>query len=85
MKNFERTFYSSLPPKTINNKPITGSIYLNLVYEYVNAMNSGGIPKIMTSLESVISAEIRKVCDNYKSTYRQAMDDFTKADKMAMD
>lgn len=50
MKNFERAFFSNLPPKTINNKPITGSIYLNLAYEYVNAMNSGKIPKIMNSL-----------------------------------
>lgn len=56
MKSFERNFYSSLPPKTINNKPITGSLYLNLVHEYVNAMNSGKVPKIMNSLESVISA-----------------------------
>lgn len=56
MKNFERTFFSNLPPKTINNKAITGSIYLNLAYEYVNAMNNGKIPKIMNSLESVIAS-----------------------------
>ena len=53
---FVNTFFSNLPPKTINNKPITGGIYLNLAYEYVNAMNSGKIPKIMNSLEGVIAA-----------------------------
>ena len=85
MKSFERTFYSSLPPKTINNKPITGTIYLNLVHEYVNAMNSEKIPKIMTSVENVIASEIRKICDNYKLTYRQNMDDFMRPDKLPLE
>ncbi len=74
MNTFERTFYSTLPPKTINNRAITGSIFLNLAYEYVNAMNNGKIPKIMNSLESVIASEVRKVCDSYKSNYKNAMD-----------
>lgn len=78
MKNFERAFFSNLPPKTINNKPITGSIYLNLAYEYVNAMNSGKIPKIMNSLQSVIASQVRKVCDSYKNNYKIAMDEVMK-------
>lgn len=31
MEDFERTFYETLPLKTIKGKPITGGIYLNLV------------------------------------------------------
>ena len=82
---FERTFFSNLPPKTINNKPITGNIYLNLAYEYVNAMNSGGIPKIMNSLERVIASEVRKICENYKAIYKNAMDEIMKKDKLPLD
>jgi hypothetical protein len=31
MKQFERTFYDTLPTKIINGKPLTGEIYLNLI------------------------------------------------------
>jgi hypothetical protein len=36
--------------KTIKGKPVTGAIYLNLVREYIEAMNTGKVPEILTSL-----------------------------------
>lgn len=78
MSAFERTFFSNLPAKTFNNKPITGSLYLNLAYEYVNAMNSGRIPNIMNSLESVISSETRKECDFIRDNFKKIMNEVMK-------
>jgi len=36
--------------KTIKGKPITAGIYLNLIREYIEAMNTGKVPEILTSL-----------------------------------
>lgn len=50
MKQFEKTFYQTLPVKLINGKPLTGDIYLNLIREYLDAMNNGKVPEVLTSL-----------------------------------
>lgn len=54
MKQFEKTFYDTLPLKTINGKPLTGEIYLNLIREYIFTMNQGKVPEVLTSLERVL-------------------------------
>lgn len=63
MEEFERTFYDTLPLKTIKGKPITGGIYLNLVREYIEAMNTGKVPEILTSLERVLESEARTISE----------------------
>jgi hypothetical protein len=50
MKAFEKTFFNNLPIKLINNKPINSDMFIALTYEYLNAINGGGIPEILTSL-----------------------------------
>jgi hypothetical protein len=40
--------------KLIHGKPLTGDIYLNLVREYIDAMNHGRVPEVLTSLERVL-------------------------------
>ena len=82
---FLRTFYSNLPVKIINGKPITGEIYLNLAHEFVNAMNNGKVPKIKTSLESVIASEVRKACETYQQAYKSKMDELMSEDKLPID
>ena len=54
MNTFEKTFYQTLPVKLINGKPLTGDIYLNLVRQYLDAMNHGKVPEILTSLQRVL-------------------------------
>lgn len=56
-----------------------------MAYEYVNAMNNGKVPKIMNSLESVIASEVRKVCDSYKTNYKNAMDEVMKPEKLPLE
>lgn len=40
--------------KSINNKPLTGSMLLGLVLEYVEALNGKEVPVVMTSFERVV-------------------------------
>lgn len=54
MNQFERSFYETLPTKLINGKPLTAEIFLNLVREYIDSMNSGKVPEVLTSLERVL-------------------------------
>ncbi len=44
MNQFQRNFFETLPVKNINGKPLTADIYLNLIREYVGAMNGGKVP-----------------------------------------
>lgn len=77
MKQFERTFYDTLPTKIINGKPLTGEIYLNLIREYIDAMNSGKVPEVLTSLERVLECEARQITESLMTHYREAMGKFT--------
>lgn len=50
MKAFEKAFFANLPVKLINGKAINNDMFIALTYEYLNAINGGGIPEILTSL-----------------------------------
>jgi hypothetical protein len=69
MKDFERVFYETLPPKLVNGKPLTGEIYLNLVREYLDAINHGKVPEVLTSLERVLESEARQITESLKTGY----------------
>jgi chromosome segregation ATPase len=58
---------------------------LNLIYEYVDAINTGGVPQILTSLERVISAELRKISDDLLIEYHEKSGEFWEMDKMPFD
>jgi predicted transcriptional regulator with HTH domain len=45
-------------------------MFLKLTLEYVEAINSGGIPQILTSLDRVIQQEARKVLEDLKNLYQ---------------
>jgi hypothetical protein len=40
--------------KTIGNRPLTGSMFLGLALEYVDALNRKEIPVILSSFERVV-------------------------------
>jgi hypothetical protein len=52
-----------MKPKIINGKTLTGNMLLNMTFEYVEALNNESAPNIYTSLERIIHAETRKVCE----------------------
>ena len=53
----------------IQNRVLTGEMFLKLSYEYVESINNGGVPQILTSIERVISSETRKIVETTKSYY----------------
>jgi len=44
-------------------------MFINLALEYIHAINTGGVPTILNSLERVISSEIRRVQEETKMEY----------------
>lgn len=60
----------NIRPKMINGKGLTGEMFLNLTYCYVEAINKGGVPEILTSLERVINNEVKKVYDSIVKEYK---------------
>jgi hypothetical protein len=50
--------YQETLPKKINNRRLTGPILANLIIEFVNTVNSGEIPEIDNSWDSVIKKDI---------------------------
>lgn len=40
--------------KTIGNRPLTGSMFLGLTLEYVDALNRKEVPVILSSFERVV-------------------------------
>jgi hypothetical protein len=60
-----------MKPKSINGKTFTGSMLLSLTFEYLDALNSGSAPKIYSSVERIIHAEARKICDELMSEYHE--------------
>lgn len=69
--DFENKVFQNLQAKIIQNKTLTGEMFLNLTCEYVEAINNGGIPQILTSIERVISSETRKIMENCNSEYEK--------------
>ncbi len=59
MQEFEQKVFTSIQPKTIAGKVLNGDMFISLTYDYLEAMNSGGVPEILNSLERVISHECR--------------------------
>lgn len=56
VNEWERSVLSEIRPKIVKGKVMTGKMFLGLVVEYLRTIESGGVPTIMTSLESVISS-----------------------------
>lgn len=56
-------------PKSVNGKVLTGSMLLNLTFEYLDAFNNETAPQIYSTVERVIYAETRKICDEILTEY----------------
>ena len=76
MYDFENKVFQNLQPKMIKNKTLTGEMFLKLTFEYLEAINNGGVPQILTSVERVISSEIRKIMETCKAEYDKQVQDF---------
>lgn len=50
--------------KMVENKPLTGSMLLNLAMEYCNSLNDSETPTVMSALERVVQAEAINTVDS---------------------
>ena len=70
MENLVSKIYHNVKPKCINSQPLTGSMMVRLIDEYVNCLNSDQIPTISTAWERVIEEELERALrmgvDNFK-------------------
>ena len=64
----------TLKPKIINDKPLTGNMILSLAFEYTQALNQSSAVEILTTLDRVTSAEIRKITDDILREYQEKVD-----------
>lgn len=46
-------------------------MFCNLTVEYLQAINTGGIPQILTSLERVISSEVRRIQEEVRTEFQK--------------
>jgi hypothetical protein len=66
---------ASIRPKIIQGKPLTGEMLLNLTKNYLQAINTGGVPQILTSMERVISSEMKRIFDTLVKEYMSMMEE----------
>ncbi|KAL4491464.1 hypothetical protein ABPG72_008120 [Tetrahymena utriculariae] len=85
VNNFEKKVLMNIKPKTIQNKVLNGKMFMGLVIEYLQAINSGGVPTILNSLESVISSQIRKVYEEARGEYMKQVNQEFSVDKLPLD
>ncbi|TMW69572.1 hypothetical protein Poli38472_001728 [Pythium oligandrum] len=65
----------SLKPKTLQGKPLNGSMFAGLLHAYVDAINSGGVPVITSAWEGVTASECRKAMTNAFDAFKKMMNE----------
>lgn len=74
-KQLRDKIYKETTPKRIYGKKLTGTALSNLIIEFVNTINSGNIPNINNSWDSVINKDIKDYYDKallkYKSNIKK--------------
>ena len=76
MDGFIQKVLLDLRPKLIQNKTITGDMFLGLAKSYIEALNSDSAPQIVTSLERVLQKEMFKIFDTMKKDHSQRVSNF---------
>ena len=62
--------YETSKPKILNGKKITGPILADLLYSFINSINSGIVPNINTACDNIILNEIQIVYENCKNIWK---------------
>ncbi|EGR28299.1 hypothetical protein IMG5_179190 [Ichthyophthirius multifiliis] len=83
--NIEKKVFQGIKAKSIMNKTLTGKMLMGLVMEYLQAINTGGIPNIMNSLEAVVSSQVRREHEEARSQYLQNVSQAFSPEKLPID
>jgi len=72
-------------PKIVDGKVLTASMFLNLLFEYLEALNNESAPNVHSTIERIIHAETRRICDNVLYEYYDQMDEEFGGDKIPVE
>lgn len=64
---------NEIPPKTLGGNNITGSTFIKMVQSYVDAINTGSIPNIHSTLTNISMIENQKVIENSLKIYKEKL------------
>jgi len=71
-----------IKPKTVKDKTLTGTMLMNLTFEFIEALNNDRAASIFMSAENVIYAETRKIYENTLIEYYDMADEEFNENKM---
>lgn len=71
-----------MKPKTVKGKTLTGTMLMNLTFEFIDALNNDRPAGIFMSAENVIYAETRKIYENTLIEYYDMADEEFNENKM---
>ena len=71
-----------LKPKSVKGRTLTGSMLMNLTFEFIEALNNDKPASIFISTENVISSETRKMYENTLVEYYDAVEAFLSTHKL---
>jgi hypothetical protein len=78
-----RKVLNRVKPKTINGKPLNGTMFWNLCESYVAAINQGAIPSIENSWSYICKNECAKAVDESFATFCQEFEGNLATDELA--
>mmetsp|Transcript_30041 Transcript_30041/g.34760 ORF Transcript_30041/g.34760 Transcript_30041/m.34760 type:complete len:669 (+) Transcript_30041:3-2009(+) len=61
---------NNIMPKKIGRKTLTGSMFLSLVFEYIDTLNRGDRIELLPTVERVVYSETRKLYDEVRVEYQ---------------
>jgi hypothetical protein len=73
-KLFKEKVFTECPAKTMNEKPLTGTMLSNLLDQYTKAINDGAVPNITTAWDNVVNMEIKKANELAIKLYKEKTD-----------
>lgn len=79
--DFLKSLRANLAPKAVNGKPLTGKMYLSLILEYVNTMNSGRVPAILNTFERIYENEMKAIQKKMTEKFEQGVKKYIEVDK----
>ncbi|ETV94970.1 hypothetical protein H310_11611 [Aphanomyces invadans] len=72
LAKLKASIFNHLQPKTMNNKPLNGSMFAGLLVAYVEAINHGSVPTISSAWDGVTATECKKAMKTAAESFRVA-------------
>jgi hypothetical protein len=75
--NFRKRVINKMKPKSINNKRLSGEMYVSLLGNYVTAINEGAVPNIENAWNYMCKEQCHKISaeayDMFEARFKEAL------------